>query len=361
MDGPTVRSAPHSFVSRVAASLAFAGGPGQARGVTHSGPAMDRRAALRSLAACLAAAARPTASAARSIPHVVLLLWGSEAAGGSFVESFRQGLREAGHAEGRTLKLDVRFNPLSRLDRVMRDTLAERPDVLVVGGLAAAKRARELTTTVPVVVATASDLVDGGVIASYSRPGGNVTGVADLTDEAAAKRLELIRAALPAAKRVALLVNPAFPATPKIESRVREAAKVLGFDIVPLRAGDPATVAAAVESMATSRPDALLLGGDPAFNTGDFIPRATALRVPVVHYWPGMAEKGALISYEVDVHDNFRRAAGYVDRILKGAKPADLPVYRPTTYLLKVNLSAARELGIALPAAFMQRVDAQLP
>ena len=301
-----------------------------------------------------------TGAQERRIPRVVMLLWGSETAGRPFAQSFREGLREAGQIEGRTLALDVRFDATSRLDDVMRATLAERPDVLVVAGLAAAKRARELTTTIPVVVATASDLVDGGVVASYARPGGNVTGVSDLTDEAAAKRLELTRAALPGAKRVALLTNPQFPATPKIERRVREAATTLGFEIIPLSASDATSLAAAIESMAASRPDALLLGGDPVFNSGDFIARATALRVPVIHYWPGMAEKGALMSYQADVHDNFRRAAGYVDRILKGAKPADLPIYRPTTYALKVNVTTARALGIALPAAFMSRVDQEV-
>jgi putative ABC transport system substrate-binding protein len=133
---------------------------------------MDRRSALRSLpwiAALLVSGRAPAATT----PRVVFLLWGSEPIGRPFVESFREGLREAGHVEGRTLTLDVRFNPSDRanLDAVMRQAVRERPDVLVVAGLAAARRARELTTTIPVVVATASDLVDGGVVASYARPG----------------------------------------------------------------------------------------------------------------------------------------------------------------------------------------------
>jgi putative ABC transport system substrate-binding protein len=131
--------------------------------------------------------------------------------------------------------------------------------------------------------------------------------------------------------------------------------------IIPLRAADPQALAAAIESMAPAPPDALLVGGDPLFNAGDFIARATALRVPVVHYWPGMAEKGALMTYEVDVHDNFRRAAGYLDKILKGAKPADLPIYRPTRYTLKLNVETARTLGIVVPEAFRVRVDQLVP
>ncbi len=320
---------------------------------------MKRRAALRGLAGLLGSWTVPAWPQDKRPARVVLLLWGDEVQGRPFAESFRQGLRDAGHVEGRTLVLDVRFNASTpaNIDAAMRAAVGEQPDVLVVGGLAAARRARELTGTIPVVVATASDLVDAGVVASYARPGGNVTGVSDQTDEAAVKRLELIRMALPNAKRVALLTNPAFPATPKIESRVGEAATRLGFAIVPLRAGDPAELAAAVESLATSRPDALLVGGDPLFNAGDFITRATALRVPVVHYWPGMVEKGALFSYEADVHDNFRRAAGYVDKILKGDSPAQMPIHRPNRYTVKVNLAAARALRIDVPEAFRLRAD----
>jgi putative ABC transport system substrate-binding protein len=142
---------------------------------------------------------------------------------------------------------------------------------------------------------------------------------------------------------------------------VQQAAAALGIAIVLLRASDADSLGAAIESMAASRPDALLVGGDPLFNAGDFIARASELRVPVVHYWPGMAEKGALFSYEVDINDNFRRAAGYVDRILRGTKPAELPIYRPTRYTLKANLATARALGIALPPSFLARVETQIP
>jgi putative ABC transport system substrate-binding protein len=324
---------------------------------------VDRREALRGVACVLAGWAGAGRSQERRIPRVVMLLWGAEADARTFVDSFREGLRSAGHQEGKTLLLEVRFNSPepARIDAAVRAAVAERIDVLVVGGLAAARRAKEATSTIPVVVATSSDLVEAGVVASFNRPGGNVTGVSDQTDEAAVKRLELIRAALPDAKRVALLTNPAFPATPRIEARVGAAATRLGFTIVPMRAGDPAALAAAVESMATSHPDALLVGGDPLFNAGEFIARATALRVPVVHYWPGTLEKGALLSYEADVHDNFRRAAGYVDKILKGAKPAEMAIHRPTRYTLRLNTDAARALAIAVPESFRVRVDKVYP
>jgi putative ABC transport system substrate-binding protein len=324
---------------------------------------MDRRGILGALACVLAALHFDARTQGRTVPRVVLLLPQSDAASRPLIESFRQGLREAGQVEGQSLILEVRHGSPERgaPDGLLRDTLREHPDVLVVGGLYAAKLARELTSTIPVVVATSSDLVDAGVVASFARPGGNITGVSDLVDEAAVKRLELIRAALPGAKRVALLVNPAFPATPKIERSVGEAARRLGLTIVPLRTGNRAELAAAIDSMALARPDALLVGGDPLFNDGSFIARANALRVPVVHYWQGTAEKGALISYEADVRDNYRRAAGYVDKILKGAKPSELPIHRPNRYTLKLNLTAARTAGVEVPEAFRLRADEVIP
>ena len=194
---------------------------------------------------------------------------------------------------------------------------------------------------------------------SFARPGGNVTGITDLVDELAAKRLELLKEALPKASRVALLVNPDFPATPKIERRVGAAARALGIELSRLDARDPASLVAALDSPKLSRSDALLLGGDPLFNVRarEVIDRATAMRIPVAHYWPGTAEMGALFSHQADILQNFRRAAFYVDRILKGAKPGDLPIEQPTKYELVVNLRTAKRFGLTIPDAFLLRAD----
>ena len=320
---------------------------------------MRRRAALRALAWVLAASPGLAASQGTRLLRVVMIVATAEDEARPFVESFRGGLRDAGHVEGKTLALEVRYGRLERgrIESLEREAIAEGPDVLVIAGLSSARRVRDLTSTIPVVVATASNLVDAGVVKSFARPGGNITGISDLVDEAAVKRLELTRAALPNAKRVVLITNPDFPATPKIESRVAEAAPRLGLAVTRLRATDPASLAAAIDSMAQAPPDALLVGGDPLFNPGEFIERANALRVPVIHYWPGTAMQGALVSHEADIHDNFRRAAGYVDRILKGAKPADLPIHQPTRYKLVVNLKTAKALGLDIPQAMLQRAD----
>jgi putative ABC transport system substrate-binding protein len=291
-------------------------------------------------------------------PRVVMILGGTEANSGPFAESFLEGMRQAGQVQGRTVQIDVRYVEFSGVRALINKSVAESPAALVVGGLTAARYAREATTTVPVVVATSSDLVDAGIVQSLARPGGNITGISDLTDEATVKRLELLKAALPKASRVVLLVNPEFPATPKIEMRVQAAAPALRLKITSLSAKDRASLEKALDSLEKSPPDALVATDALAVQyAGELIKRATVSRVPIVHFWPGTAEQGAFLSYQADVHDNFRRAAGYVDRILKGTKPGDLPIYQPTRYELVVNAKVARTLGLTLPETFLVRVD----
>lgn len=209
---------------------------------------------------------------------------------------------------------------------------------------------RDATKPVPVVVAPASDLVDAGIVASFARPGGNITGIRDLADEAAVKRLELLNELVPQLSRVALLNNPEFPATAKIESRVRAAADTLGITVLPLYAKDRASLALAVDSLAKLRPGALLIGADALFtsNAPEIIERATALGIPVAHYWPGTAELRALFSHQADIDRNFERAADYVNRILKGTNPSDLPIEQPTRYELVLNRKAAMAFGITI-------------
>ena len=309
----------------------------------------------------LGAAPPMGAQTVAGLPRVIMVNGGNEEGSRPFRESFLDGMREAGQVDGRTYMLQMRYGggEPARTATLIKEAAAERPDVLVVTGLTAARNARNATTTIPVVVTTSSDLADAGIVASLARPGGNITGVSDLADETAVKRLELLKAALPRASRIALFNNPDFPATPKIEARVESAASALGVTITRLHARDRASLMAMIDSLAQARPDALLIGGDALFtnNSRELIERATTQRVPVVYYWPGTVEQGALFSLHADIRDNFRRAAGYVDRILKGAKPGDLPIYQPTRYELVVNAKVARALGIALPPAFLLRAD----
>jgi putative ABC transport system substrate-binding protein len=321
----------------------------------------------RALALCLAAIAIAAAAGAGAqtagpaLPRVVVIASGDETFFGPLGERLLQGLRDLGHAEGKTLRLEIRYarSEPARAVALIQEAVASRPDVLVVSGLTNARRARDATKTVPVVVATSSDLVDAGLAASYARPGGNLTGIADLADEVAVKRLELLKEMMPKLSRLALLNNPDFPATPKVERRVGAAAGPLGITVLPLYARDRASLTAALESLEKVRPGALLVGGDALFNTEarQIIERATARRVPVAHYWPGTAEMGALLSHGADFHKNFERSAYYIDRILKGANPGELPIEQPTGYALVVNRKVATAFGITVPPGVVLRAS----
>ena len=321
---------------------------------------MHRRTLLLcGLASLLPAVAFPAiAQTATQPPRVVLILYRPEASGRPFAESFLDGMRQAGQVQGRTVQTDVLYVEAAGMRALINETVAQSPAVLVVGGLTATRYARDATTTMPIVVATSGDLLDAGLVQSLARPGGNITGVSDLGDVTALKRLELLKAALPNVSRVVLLVNPEFPTTPKIEARVQAAAPSLGLNVTSLSAKDGATLEKAFDSLEKYRPDALVVTEALAVQyAAELIKRATMLRVPVVHFWPGTAEQGALLSYQADPLDNFRRAAGYVDKILKGAKPGDLPIYQPTRYELVVNAKVARTFGLSLSPSFLARAD----
>lgn len=270
-------------------------------------------------------------------------------------------MRELGQAEGRTFLLEVHYGngEPARTTTLIREAAGSRPGVLVVAGLSGASIARDATKTVPVVVATASDLVDAGIVASFARPGGNITGMTDLVDQATVKRLELLKEMLPPASRVALLSNPDFPAAAKIESRVGAAAETLGLTLLRVHARDRASLAAALDSLPKLRAGALLIVGDSLFTTNaqQTIERATALGVPVAHYWPGTAEMGALFSHQADITKNYERAAYYVNRILQGTPPGDLPIEQPTRYELVINQRVAKANGLTIPRAVLLRAD----
>ena len=277
------------------------------------------------------------------------------------MERLRRGMAENGQKEGITFQLEVLYadRDTTRVPRLIHKAVESRPAVIVVGGLLAAQQARDATRTIPIVVATSSDLVDAGVVKSYSRPGGNITGLNDLADELAVKRIELLHEALPKASRVALLLNPQFPATTKIERRIRAAADALSVSVTRLDAADAPSLLRALDSLEKSPPDALLAGGDSlqVQMAPEIIQRMSSMRVPVIHFWPGTAEAGALISHQADVLHNYQRAAYYVNRILKGAKPGDLPIEQPTRYELVVNKKTASALNLAIPRSILLRAD----
>jgi putative ABC transport system substrate-binding protein len=277
------------------------------------------------------------------------------------LDSLLAGLREHGYVEGKTVELDVRYaNAVqAEIPKLLREALAAKPEIVVVGGIVNAKLAKQTTTTVPIVVYVMSDPVEAGLVASFARPGGNVTGLADLADETTLKRLEFAAAAVPKAQRLLLFLDPAFPATKRIEARLNDAATALRLRIDPVYVTDRAAIEKALATLDKSRNEVLVAGPSSVLvqNAKLLIEGAVALGVPVVHFWTGTAEQGALLSHGVNIHQNLRRTGFYVDRILKGARPGELPIEQPSRYELILNLKTAKQLGITVPQAFLARVD----
>jgi putative ABC transport system substrate-binding protein len=293
----------------------------------------------------------------QALPRVVIVTNGDEVGHRPYRDHFLKGMGRRGQTEGVTYRLEILYanRDNTKSAGLIEAAIASRPAVLMVYGLSAAKYARDASRSVPVVVATSSDLVDSGIVGSYARPGGNITGMSDLSDELTVKRLELIRNAIPNASRVGLLLNPNFPATPKIERRVQEAAGAMGIEIERVYAKDPQSLIAAIDSLKGRRIDALLLGGDALFviQAKEIIERANAIQIPVVHYWPGTAEMGALMSHQAQVFRNVELAAEYVDRILKGANAGDLPIQQPTNYDIVLNAKVAKRYGLQIPQSVL--------
>ena len=277
------------------------------------------------------------------------------------VKVLREGLRSAGWVEGQNLTLDVRYpgEQYGRLPDMAAELIKLRVDVLVTMGTPATLAAKAATTTTPIVMESLSDAVRIGLVSNLARPGGNVTGVSGFAPELSGKRLELIREILPRAERIAVLTNRENPATLPVVSATEAAAQQLRmklriFDV--RRAGD---LPAAFEAMRRESSDALVVIADPFLfaERPQTVQLAARHRIPAVYEFRLFPEAGGLLSYGPLAQQRFQRMAVYVDRILRGARPGDLPIERPTTFELVVNLKAATALGLTLPPALLQRAD----
>ena len=276
--------------------------------------------------------------------------------------AFEDAMRELGYVEGRNVAYERRYadGRPERLPALAAELVALKPDVIVTGANPVVDAARRATTTVPIVMTTGRDAVAAGYVASYSRPGGNITGlVTDPSPEAIGKHVELFREIVPRAKRLALLWNPVPSGASTYRAAAESAAAGAGMTlhVVELRSRD--ALEQAFAAIARERVDGVWVLPDPLAYTG----RATVVRLvrehrlPSVYWQREFVDLGGLVSYGSNVAHNFRRAASYVDRILKGAKPGDLPVEQPTRFELVVNPKAAAELGLSIPASLMQRAD----
>jgi putative ABC transport system substrate-binding protein len=308
------------------------------------------------------AAAWPLAARAQQLfmPAVGFLRSTTSADSGHLGTAFRQGLRTAGLVEGQDCAIEYRWaeNQLDRLPALVADLL-RRPVAVIVGNTPAALAAKAATATVPIVFAGGGDPVKEGLVATLNRPGGNVTGVNFITAELGAKQLGLLHELRPRAVRIAVLVDPKFPTTEQFVSEVRAAASALGKQIEVLHVSSEREIETAFATLVQRRADALLPGGGGLLlsRREQIVALAARHRIPAIYNLREYVPAGGLMSYGPSLTDAYRQAGIYAGRILKGEKPADLPVMQPTKFELVINLKTAKALGLEVPDKLLALAD----
>ena len=276
-------------------------------------------------------------------------------------EGLVQRLRELGYVEGQNIVIEGRYSEGrdERFPDLAADLVRLKVDVIVAGATQPVHAAQRATTTIPIVMTNHSDPVGSGLVASLARPGGNITGLTSITQELTAKRLELLKEAVPGVVRVAVLWNPTNQTHPGMLSDTEAAARALGVKLEIVEARNPDQFDSVFSAMSKARAEALLVLSDVTFwfHRTRIAELAAKSRLPATFGQREHVEAGGLMSYGPDLRDNYRRAATYVDKILKGAKPADLPVEQPTRFELLINLKTARALGLTIPQSILIRAD----
>jgi putative ABC transport system substrate-binding protein len=278
------------------------------------------------------------------------------------IAAFRQGLRDLGWIEGRNIVIDYRFaeGRFDRLPDLAAELVRLNVEIIAATTSPAAVAARNATGTIPIIMFVVGDPIGLGLIASLARPSGNVTGLTySVGVEAFGKQLELLKETVPAVRRVAVLSNPANPGAALAISNVKAAARSLGLELQLLEARDPDEFDGAFAAMAKERAGAILVVSDPSFGVhgARLADLAARYRLPSMHGVREMVEAGGLMNYGPSIPDNFRRAAGYVDKILKGSNPGDLPVEQPIKFELVINLKTAKAIGLTIPPSVLVRAD----
>ena len=275
--------------------------------------------------------------------------------------AFRQGLRDAGYVEGRDFVIEWRSanGDYARVPELAADLVQRRVDVIVTESTVAAKAVKKATSTIPIVMAIVADPVGSGLVTSLAHPGGNVTGVSLMTAELAVKRLQLLKDAIPGLTRVAVLWNPGTPFHKQAVEDLNAVAPSLSLELKFVSALKPDDVGPAISTVIQAHAQALYVLDDPLFfaHRMTLLKLASQARLPVVYGERSFVDAGGLMSYGTNIGDLIRRSAGYVVKILKGAKPGDLPIEQPTKFELVVNLKTAKALGITIPESILLRVD----
>ena len=286
---------------------------------------------------------------------------GSSASYSTRVEAFRRGLRELGYIEGQNLTVQYRFadGSFERLPQLASELVRIKVDAILAGGQPAVHAAKQATTSIPIIMGKAGDPVGAGHIASLARPGGNITGLSDFTVGVITKRLELIKEVVPKVSTVAVMMNPANPTNPLQLNESKPAAQELHVRLLPLEISGSEDFDRAFAVMKKERVQGLLVFADPMLgshrrNLADF---AAKNRLPAIYPASENVDAGGLMSYGPNFDDLYRRAAIYVDKVLKGSKPSDLPVEQPRKFELVINLKTAKQIGLTIPPNVLARAD----
>jgi putative ABC transport system substrate-binding protein len=313
--------------------------------------------ALLVLEAPVAAEKQP----ARAIPRIGYLTAGSVDIETSRLAAFRQGLRELGYSEGQNIVVEPRYaeGRYERIPELIAELVRLKVDVLVATTIPVVAAAKKATSSIPIVMVGVGDPVRTGVVASLGRPGGNITGNTLLSADTSAKRVQLLREALPNVSRVAIIWNPANASAVPTFQEARSAARALGVALQSVEVSQPTQLDGAFTALTKTRPDALIVTADPLIqvHVGRVVDFAARHRLPAMYTLREHVIAGGLMSYGASLHDLFRRSATHVDKLLKGAKPADLPVEQPTKFELVINLKTAKTLGLTIPPPVMLRAD----
>ena len=322
---------------------------------------MSRRRFVLALAAA-ACASRPAAGQTRAGPRRIGVLWATDRPPlDSVAQSFRERLRELGWIERRTIAFEERAadGHVERLPALARELVGLGVEVMIATAQPAAEAARGATATVPIVMVNVGDPIAVGLVRSLARPGGNVTGTVSMTPDLAGKQVELLRQLAPAARRGALLANPTNAGARANMVAAQAAGRSIALALTAFEFTTAAEVAPALARVAAAGPEVLLVVGDPVVvaRREEIIGFAARARLPALYGLAGMARDGGLMAYAANFKSHAGRVGDFVDKILRGASPADLPVEQPTAFELVVNLRAARDIGLEVPRTLLERAD----
>ncbi|TAJ81693.1 ABC transporter substrate-binding protein [bacterium] len=323
---------------------------------------MKKRVFVAILFAMLLALSLPAeAQQSKKVPRIGFLIGTSPSTISDRIEAFRQGLRELGYVEGKNIVIEYRYSEgkLDRLSELAAELVRLKVDAIVTSGGTPTRAAKEATVTIPIVMGFDNDPVGNGFVASLARPGGNITGLSALSAEMSGKRLELLKEIVPKLSRVAVLGDSTAPGNAQALKETELAARALVVQLQYLDVLAPKDIETAFQAASKGRADAVLALGSPFFvlQRTQIAGLAVKSRLPAIYDRREFVDDGGLMSYGTNFADLSRRAATYVDKILKGAKPADLPVEQPTKFELVINLKTAKQIGLTIPPNVLARAD----